>query len=79
MRSKAMIKASQLREDIYNLLDRVIETGTPLEIKRKGRTLRIVLEKKSGKLVNLKKREVMSMPPENYVHLDWSKQWKYGD
>ena len=74
-----MIKASQLREDIYNLLDRVIETGAPLEIKRKGRTLKIVLEKKSGKLVNLKKREVMSMPPDSYVHMDWSKQWKYSD
>ena len=72
-----MIKPSHLREDIYNLLDRVIETGTPLEIKRKGKTLKVVLDKKASKLANLKKREVMSAKPGSYVHLDWSKKWEY--
>jgi len=72
-----MIKASKLRENIYNLLDQVIETGTPLEIKRKGRTLKVILDRKTSKLANLKKRDVMSAPPESYVHVDWSKKWKY--
>lgn len=72
-----MIKPSQLREDIYNLLDRVIETGLPLEVKRKGKILKIALDKKASKLSNLKKRDVMSAKPGYYIHLDWSKKWRY--
>ena len=72
-----MIKPSKFRENIYNLLDRVIATGTPLEIKRKGSVLRVVLDKNASKLSNLKKRNVMSADPGYYVHLDWSKLWRY--
>ena len=72
-----MIKPSQLRENVYNLLDRVIETGVPLEVKRKGKVLRITLDKKASKLNNLKKRDVMSANPGYYIHLDWSKKWRY--
>ncbi|MBI5149758.1 MAG: type II toxin-antitoxin system Phd/YefM family antitoxin [Candidatus Omnitrophica bacterium] len=72
-----MIKPSQLRENVYNLLDRVIETGVPLEINRKGKVLRVTVDKKASKLSNLKKRKVMSASPDFYVHLDWSKKWLY--
>ena len=74
-----MIKPSHLREDIYNLLDRIIETGIPLEIKRKGKILKVMLDKKASKLSNLKKRDVMSTDPQSYIHLDWSKKWQYKD
>ena len=74
-----MIKPSQFREDVYNLLDRVIETGVPLEIKRKGKILKVTLDKKAGKLSNLKKRKVMSTNPDYYIHLDWSKKWRYSE
>ena len=74
-----MIKPSQLREDIYNLLDRVIETGVPLEVKRKGKVLKVMLDKKASKLSNLKKRDVMTANPNYYVHLDWSKKWQYSE
>jgi hypothetical protein len=35
------ITASQLRADVYNLLDRVLETGEQLEVVRNGQILRI--------------------------------------
>jgi antitoxin (DNA-binding transcriptional repressor) of toxin-antitoxin stability system len=35
------VTASQLRADVYNLLDRVLETGEPLEVVRNGQVLRI--------------------------------------
>lgn len=38
------ISASQLRQDVYRLLDEVLGTAQPLEIERKGRILRIVPE-----------------------------------
>ena len=74
-----MIKPSEFREDIYNLLDKVIETGKPLEITRKGKVLRVTLDKKVSKLSNLRKHRVMVDEPQKYVHLDWSKNWKFND
>jgi prevent-host-death family protein len=48
------ITASKLRENIYNILDEVAETGVPVEVIRKGVTLRIVAATKRSKLENLK-------------------------
>ena len=36
------VTASKLRQDIYNLLDRVLATGEPLEIERKGQLLKVI-------------------------------------
>lgn len=33
-----------LREDIYNTIDRVIETGVPVVVERKGKKVKIVPE-----------------------------------
>jgi prevent-host-death family protein len=51
------ITASKLRENVYRILDEVAETGVPVEIVRKGVTLRIVADVKRSKLANLKKRK----------------------
>lgn len=48
-----VLTASQLRADIYNLLDHVIETGEPIEISRKGVTVRVVAERSTHWLDNL--------------------------
>jgi hypothetical protein len=40
-RSKAVpVTASKLRENIYRILDQVLETGVPVEIERRGRASR---------------------------------------
>lgn len=66
---------SALRQDIYKILDRILETGVPLEIERKKGRLRIVPVKKRKKLSNLKKRQIMKCRPEDIVHIDWSREW----
>lgn len=70
------ISASVLRQNIYKTLDRVLETGIPVEIERKNRRLRIVPLEKKTKLSNLKKRTVINGDPEAIVHIDWSGEWK---
>ncbi len=42
------ITASKLRENIYQILDEAISTGTPVEVIRKGTVLRIVPEQRSA-------------------------------
>ena len=70
------ITASSLRQNIYKLLDKVIETGEPLEISRKGALLQIIPKRKQKKIHKLKKRDVMTGDPESIVHMDWYHEWK---
>jgi hypothetical protein len=76
-RGKLMpLKASQLRENIYRILDEILETGVPIEIERKGKILRIAPAERRSKLENLKPREYLLSDPEELVHLDWSDEWR---
>lgn len=73
---KMILSPSTLRQNLYKLLDRVIETGIPLEIKRKGKIIRIIAPEGSDKLKNLKKRDILNCDPQDLVHIDWSAEWK---
>ena len=70
------IKASALRENIYRLLDEVLETGVPIEIERRGKILRIAATEPRSKLDNLRPRPYLLTDPEELVHLDWSEEWR---
>jgi prevent-host-death family protein len=69
------VTASKLRENIYGILDQVLETGNPVEVVRKGKILKIVPEQKIDKLSRLKKRNCIVGDPEDLVHMDWSSEW----
>jgi len=70
------LKASSLRENIYRILDQVLETGVPVEIERRGKVLKIVPAEPRSKLENLKARPYLLSDPEELVHLDWSGEWR---
>lgn len=70
------LSASKLRENIYRILDQVLETGEPVEIKRKGKIVRIVAAEPPDRLGRLEKRDYMNVDPEDLVHLDWSSEWR---
>lgn len=71
------VTATELRANIFRLLDRVLETGEPLEIERNGRVLRVVPAAEGSWLDRLPRRDgFLRDPPEDYVHLDWSEEWR---
>ena len=70
------ITASKLRENVYHILDEVIETGVPVEVEHKGRKLRIMPADQRDKLGSLKKRRCIKGDPEELVHFDWSGEWQ---
>ena len=73
------VTASQLRANIYRILDQVARTGVPVEIVRRRRRLKIVAADTAtaGRLERLKARpRALLGDPEGLVHLDWSKEWK---
>lgn len=70
------ITASQLRADVYRLLDRAIETGEPLEIERNGVVLRLVPPPTRPHWFDrLPRRDIIVGDPEEIVHIDWSAYW----
>ncbi len=71
------ITASHLRQHVYRVLDRVAETGEPVEIVRRGKRLRIVAADPPSKLDRLERRPgYLRVTPDALVHLDWSSEWR---
>lgn len=71
------ITASELRQNVYRLLDQVLATGLPIEIERGGRRLRIVPVDPQAKLTRLSAHpNTIVGDPEDLVHLDWSNEWR---
>ena len=48
------ISLTALRSQLFKIVDRIIETGMPVEIERKGHKLKIVLEEKKSKFKNFR-------------------------
>ncbi|QSB13613.1 type II toxin-antitoxin system Phd/YefM family antitoxin [Natronosporangium hydrolyticum] len=71
------ITASELRQNVYRLLDEVLRSGEPLEIERGGRRLRLVPVEAPDKLARLQAHPgAIVGDPEDLVHLDWSSEWR---
>jgi hypothetical protein len=72
-----VVSASKLRGNIYKLLDKVLETGEPLEIERKGRKLKIMPSPAPDRLSGLQAhKKYLLADPEELVHVDWSGEWQ---
>ncbi len=70
------VTATELRRNIYQLLDEVLETGAPLEVARRGKLLRVVPVEPAPRLERLPKRPgAIRGDPDDLVHLDWSGEW----
>ena len=69
------ITPTQLRADIYNLLDEVLESGVPLEIKKGERLLRIVPVESGDRLQNLVHRpEAIRGDPDELPDIHWEEE-----
>ena len=72
----AAISATRLRQNLYNILDSVVDTGVPVEVERRGRLLRIVPEERASKWNRLTAHKIVVGDPDELVHMDWSHEWR---
>jgi len=71
------ITATQLRKDVYRLLDQVVDSGERIEVKRKGKRIQIVPVDHHSKLDSLQNHpSAIAGDPDKLVHTDWSDNWK---
>jgi len=69
------VTPTQLRTNIYNLLDEVLKTGLPLEIKKGDKKLRIVPVDGVDKLKNLILRpDAIQGDPNDLVEISWGEE-----
>ena len=66
------ITPTELRKNIYQILDKVLETGIPVEIIRNGEILEIIASEHINKLDNLISRpDIIIGDPEDLVDIHW--------
>ena len=69
------ITPTELRQNIYKLLDEVLNSGIPIEINKGGKKLRIVPADKTKKLQNLISRpNVIKGNPDDLAGICWEKE-----
>lgn len=71
------ITPSELRRNVYRLLDEVLETGIPLEVERNGRRVRISPVERRSRLDQIVPNpDYFVGDPGDILRIDWSKEWK---
>ena len=69
--------ATDLRKNIYKILDKVLEDGVPIEIERKGRLLRIIpVDVKPATERAAPMPDLIVGDPATLEHVDWSSEWQ---
>lgn len=72
-----IVNASQLRKDVYRLLDQVLATGQPLEVERNGRRLRITPAAGGSRLDRVTPRpDLVTGDAADLADLDWTDAWR---
>jgi hypothetical protein len=68
---------TELRKDLYRVLDDVLETGVPQEVVRGARMLMIVpAGGRRLKLAELPQREALACSPDELVATSWDQEWR---
>jgi hypothetical protein len=69
------ITATELRSNIYNILDEILATGIPVEINKGGKRLKVIAVDQPNKLDNLIARpEAITGDPADIVEISWEKE-----
>jgi hypothetical protein len=71
------VTPTKLRQNVYAILDKVLETGVPVEVVRKGKILKIIPELKKSKFDNPPKLpRAWVGDPMDIFKIDWMKEWR---
>ncbi len=73
------VTATELRSNVYRILDEVLDSGRAQEVVRKGRKLLIVpAEAKRRRLDELPRRKITTCSFEELVETSWEHAWEPG-
>ena len=71
------MKATNLRKNLFKVLDKAARTGKSIEIESKGRRFRIVSLEAPKKFASLQKHpDVFSGDLDKLITIDWMTDWR---
>ena len=71
------MKATDLRKNLFRILDRAARTGQSIEIESKGRRFRIIALERPDKFAGLQKHpDVFSGDLDRLINIDWMTEWR---
>ncbi len=71
------MKATNLRKNLFRILDKAARTGKPIEIESKGRRFKIIALERPGRFANLQKHpDVFSGELDSLINVDWMREWR---
>jgi hypothetical protein len=71
------MKATNLRKNLFRILDKAARTGKSIEIESKGRRFKIIALKPPDKFANLQKHpDVFSGELDSLIDIDWMTEWR---
>lgn len=74
---RTRVTATELRANVYSILDEVLESGVAQEIVRKGQKLLIVpVEAKQRRLEGLPRRKITTCSFDDLVATSWEHTWE---
>ena len=74
-----IVAATKLRQNLYRILDEILDSGIPVKINRKGEILMIIPEKKKSKLERLTEHKTIVGDPESIIKTSFDNEWKEKD
>jgi len=74
-----ILTATKLRQNLYRILDEILDSGIPVKINRKGEILKIVPEKKKSKLERLEEHRTITGNPKSIIDINFDSEWKEKD
>ncbi len=76
---RATVTATELRSNVYRILDEVLDSGRAQEVVRRGRKLLIVpAEPKRRRLEDLPRRKITTCSFDELAATSWEHTWKPG-
>jgi len=79
MQEDAGMTITELRKNIYAVVEEIVRTGKTVEVQAKGRTVLLSPGRRGGKLERLRaacRRHAIKGRPEDLIHLEWDKEWQ---
>lgn len=68
---------TELRRNLYQVLDEVLRTGQPIDVERKGRLIRLEPIVSQDRLAGLKPHgDAVAGDPYDLDEISWSDAWK---
>ena len=74
-----IVAATKLRQNLYRILDEILDSGIPVKINRKGEILMIIPEKKKSKLERLTEHKTIVGDPDSIIKTSFDNEWKEKD